>query len=130
MANESRDLIYITLGNSTFSLPKPNGFEIEREDIYSAEYTSMSGKTIADRIGWKYADFELKWDALKQTDVSILIGINGSFTLGFHDETNTFVEEDCIKISSVMLPYRYQQSGVYWWKEPSVKVRFLNAHNS
>ena len=126
MANELREKIYI----DGTAIPKPPEFQLEREDIYSAEYTSMSGKTIADRIGWKYAEQELKWDGLSQTDVAVLIGITGEFTLGFHDESNTYVEETCIKTSSVMLPYRYQQRGEYWWKEPSVKVRFLNAHNS
>lgn len=126
MANEVRENIYI---NGT-AIPKPPEFELEREDIYAAEYTSMSGKTIADRIGWKYSDTDLKWDALSQADLTVLINISGSFTLGFHDESNTYVEETCIKLSSVSMPYRYQNRGSYWWKEPSVKVRFINAHNS
>ena len=48
MANEVRENIYI---NGT-AIPKPPEFELEREDLYAAEYTSMSGKTIADRIGF------------------------------------------------------------------------------
>lgn len=126
MAGEVRENIYI---NGT-AIPKPPEFELEREDIYAAEYTSMSGKMIADRIGWKYSDMELKWDALEQSDLSVLVGLTGSFTLGFHDESGTYIEESCIRLSNVAMPYRYQLRGTYWWKEPSVKVRFLNAHNS
>lgn len=126
MAGETRENIYI---NST-AIPKPPGFSLEREDIYAAEYTSMSGKHIADRVGWKYADMELAWDALEQSYITTLIGLSGQFTLGFFDESNTYVEENCIRISSIALPLRYQYRGAYWWKEPSFTVRFIDAHNS
>ena len=126
MAGETRENIYI---NGT-AITKPPAFTLEREDIYSAEYTSMSGKTIADKVGWKYADIELEWDALAQTDVATLIGLTGQFTLGFHDESNNYVTENCIRISSVALPMRYQYRGAYWWKNPKVTVRFIDAHNS
>lgn len=125
MANELREYIYI---NGT-AIPKPPDFTLEREDIYQAEYTSMSGKHIADRVGWKYADMQLQWDALPQTYIDILINLSGQFTLGFHNENNTYIEEAVIRVGAVALPLRYQYRGAYWWKEPAFTVRFLNAHN-
>ena len=125
MANEKKKYIYI---NGT-AIPKPPEFTIEREDIYQAEYTSMSGKHIADRVGWKYADMKLTWDALPQVYIGILVSLTGQFTLGFHDEENNYIEETCIKTSTVALPQRYQYRGAYWWKSPEVTLRFINAHN-
>lgn len=126
MANESRDKIYI----DGTPIMRPREFELEREDIYAAEYVSMSGDIIADKTGWKYAEQTLKWDALPQSQYDVLIAIDGEFTLGFYDESNTFVEEQCIRSSSVSAPYREAQRGEYWWKEPTMKVRFVYAHNS
>lgn len=122
----SRNYIYI----DGVAIMRPREFELEREDIYAAEYTSMSGDIIADKTGWRYAEQELKWDALPQSQFEVLTSISGQFTLGFYDESNTYVEEECIRTSSVSSPYREAHRGEYWWKEPSVKVRFIYAHNS
>lgn len=124
MANELREKIYI----NGVAIPKPPEFELEREDVYEATYTSMDGSIHADKTGWRYAETEFEWDALPQTAVAVLVALTGAFTLGFHNENNEFVEEQCYRQGSMMLPYRYKQMGVYWWKNPRMKVGFLNAH--
>lgn len=126
MANELRENIYI---NGT-ALPKPPEFTLEREDIYEGEYVSMTGKQLGDKVGWRYANNKLKWDALPQSAIDFLVSLSGAFTLGFHDENNTFIEEQVIRVSAVSLPLRYPQRGEYWWKDTEVEVRFINAHNS
>jgi hypothetical protein len=49
----------ITIGSS--SIFKPNEMELEREDVYAGEYTTCTGRVIADLIGWRYADTEKRY---------------------------------------------------------------------
>ena len=106
---------------------KPREFRPGREDVYAGEYTTMTGATIADCIGWKFSDLTMTWDALPQSMVDILVNINGPATMTFDAEDGNHTES-IIRLSAVSLKNRATINGVTWWRNVSVQVRFLNVH--
>ena len=120
------DYIYF---NTTDAIRKPEKFMPKREDVYKGEYTSCTGKLIADRIGWKYDDMTLEWDALSQSDVEILIGLTGIETLTFDDVDGNHTE-NIIRASAVSLKNRNTINGVTYWRDVSVDIKFIDTHNS
>lgn len=83
-------------------LMKPETFMPKREDVYAGEYTTCLGEIIADRIGWKYSDLTLQWDALPQDMVSVLVNMQGGCTLEFDDVDGSHTE-NIIRSSTVQL---------------------------
>ena len=110
-------------------IPKPVNFVTEREDVYAGEYTTCTGKTIADRIGWRYADAKMKWEALCQDDFNVLVNMSGESTFRFHDESNAEVTEKIFRITSVGARRRYTVFGKIWWEDVEIGVRFINVHS-
>ena len=112
-----------------------NGVQITRppeltpkiEDVYAGDYVTCTGKVIADKIGWKYSDMTLEWDALPQSEVDVLIGMNGACTLTF-ESMSGLVTENVIRTSAVSLQHRRTVRGEVWWKKVSVEVKFINVH--
>ena len=100
----------------------------EHEDVYAGEYTTCTGATIADRIGWKFADMTLEWGALPQSAVDVLVGLSGTFKLKFDDMDGTYYEETAIRDSIISLRNRNTINGVTYWKNVSLKVRFIDVH--
>lgn len=115
----------ITINNIDF--PRPVNFLPMREDVYASEYRAMSGAVRADRVGWKYADMELKWDALPQDLVYALTTLVGSFNITF-DDPQGMRTTLARRMSTVAMRHRYQQDGVYYWKDVSVKISFLGMY--
>ena len=70
------------------ALPKPTNFTPAREDVYAGEYTTCTGKMIADRIGWKFSEIDLQWDALKQAVDGVTWWRDVSVQLKFIDTHN------------------------------------------
>lgn len=117
--------------NTNDHILAPNDFTLEREDVYSGEITTCTGKTIADCIGWKYADMSLNWDYLPQTDLSIILALNGAFTLTFNDESGTSQTENVIRKNSGMTGTRFTDAnGNVIWKGVSIGISFLDVHTS
>lgn len=108
---------------------RPPAFAPQMEDIYAGEYITCTGKTVGDRVGWKYADMTLSWDALPQTMVNYLIAMSGECTLEFEDLSGTITSENVIRTSAVMMRNRNTIRGEVWWKGVSVNIRFTGAHN-
>lgn len=107
---------------------RPNEMQITREDVYAGAYTTCTGKTIADRIGWKFSDMDLKWDTLTDTMLNALINLRGSFNITFTDFDGTHTEA-VIRDEFTSTPTRMtDMSGNSVWKDVSIKVRFLNVH--
>ena len=111
-------------------LPKPPEFSPQIEDLYAGEYTTCTGKVIADRIGWKYADMTLEWDALPQWAVDVLVGMSGETELTFDGLDGLQKTEIVVRTSAVGLRHRYTSAGEVWWRGVQVEVRFIHAHNS
>ena len=110
-------------------LPKPRNFMPAREDVYAGEYTTCTGKTIADRIGWKFSDLDLQWDALKQSDIDKLINLTNACSLRF-DDADGLHTEDVIRSSAVSLRNRNTVDGETWWRNVSVQFKFIDTHNN
>lgn len=119
------DYIYF---DTTDAVRKPADFAPQREDVYAGEYTTCTGAIKADRIGWKYADLTLSWDALPQDDVDILLGITSGNTLTWDDIDGTTITENIIRTSVVGLKHRNTVRGTTWWRDVTMEVRFIDVH--
>lgn len=119
-------LDYITIGGA--QIYKPPEFAPQMEDIYAGEYTTCTGKTVGDRIGWKWSDMTLQWDALPQDMVDVLVNMTGEVDLAFDSPLGTQTEK-IIRSSAVQLRNRNTIRGQTIWRNVSVAIRFINAHN-
>ena len=70
----------------------------------------------------------LTWDALPQSMVDVLVGMSGEGTMEFDAPQGTFTEA-VVRTSAVQLRNRNTIRGEVWWRNVSVEVRFINAHN-
>lgn len=118
------DYIYF---NTNDAVRKPANFSPQHEDVYAGEYTTCTGAIKADRIGWRYADMSLSWDALPQSEVNILLGITSGDTLTFDDMDGTHTE-NIIRTGIIGLKHRYTVRGTTWWRDVSMDVRFIDVH--
>lgn len=118
---------YITINGN--QILRPPAFAPQIEDIYAGEYTTCTGKTVGDVVGWKYSDATLTWDALPQSSVDVLVAMSGENTLSFVNPSGTTTTETVIRDSVVQLQNRNTIRGEVWWKNVSVAIRFVNAHN-
>lgn len=107
---------------------RPNGFEVKREDVYAAEYTTMTGKTIADRIGWKYSDMTLQWDILTEDMLSALIGIEGEVAITFEDSDGPHTEQIIRKGFSNAPTRTTGPEGTPLWSGIEMEIAFINTH--
>ena len=107
----------------------PNGFTPQREHVYAAEITTCTGKTIADRIGWKYSDMTLEWGTLPQDQLDVLLAMDGTDTITFTDVDGTTVTEEIFPLSNVWIGTRFLgEDGEPLWKDIRLSIRFVNAH--
>lgn len=120
------ELDYIIINDEQVS--RPPAFAPEKEDIYKGDYTTCTGKIIADRVGWKFSDMTLEWEALPQSMVDVLIGMSGVSTMQFDDLDGNQCQEQVVRSSVVAMRHRYTQGGVTIWKEVKVSIRFIGSH--
>lgn len=119
-------LDYITIDGT--QIYKPREFSPQIEDIYAGEYVTCTGKTVGDRIGWKWSDMTLQWDALPQDMVDVLVNMRGETELIFDSPLGTETET-IIRDSAVQLRNRNTIRGQTIWRNVSVAIRFINAHS-
>ena len=119
---------YDTITINGVSYPRPVGFSPVREDVYASEYMTMTGTVKADRVGWRYSDIELKWEALPQSQVLSLTQLTDTFNFVFDDPEGSHTEV-VRRMSSVAMRHRFLLNGVYYWKNVSVKLSFINLHS-
>ncbi len=120
------ELDYIIINGE--QIPRPPKFSPAREDIYKGDYVTCTGKTIADKVGWKYSDMSLEWDALPQQMVDVLVNMSGVGTMVFDDLDGDIVEEQIVRTSAVALRHRYTLGGVTIWKKVKVNIKFIGSH--
>lgn len=120
------DLNYIKIND--VQIWRPPSFAPSHEDIYKGDYTTCTGKVIADRVGWKYADMSLEWDALPQSMVDVLVNMSGENTIEFDDLNGDIVQETVVRTSAVGLRHRYTQGGVVIWRNVTVNIKFIGSH--
>lgn len=120
------DLSYIKIND--IPIWRPPTFAPSHEDIYKGDYETCTGKVIADRVGWKYADMSLQWDALPQSMVDVLVNMSGACTLEFDDLSGEIAQEQIVRASAVGLRHRHTQGGETIWKNVSVNIKFIGSH--
>lgn len=119
---------YILINDSQVS--RPPKFAPQKVDVYKGDYTTCTGKLIADRIGWKYEEMTLEWPALPQSMVDVLVAMDagGVSTIVFDTLGGFIVQEDIVRVSAVGLRHCYTLRGTTYWKDVKVKIRFINTH--
>ena len=122
------ELDYIIINDE--QICRPPAFAPEKEDIYKGDYTTCTGKIIADRVGWKFSDMTLEWEALPQSMVDVLVAMDagGVSTIVFDTMGGLTVQENIIRASTVALRHRQTIGGVTYWKNVKVTIRFIDAH--
>lgn len=120
--------IYNTITIDGTEYPRPNDFTLEREDIYAGEYETCTGAIKADRVGWRYAEKEIVFDMLTDSQMSTLSTFTtGDITFTESDGTHT---ETAARVGFSNTPTRLTTSGgAVIWKNVALKVRFIDAHN-
>ena len=120
--------ITMTIHQTSFIIPRPLNFAVQREDIYAGQYTTCTGATRADKIGWKYSDMTWSWDGLKQSDVEKLCSLSGECTLTFDDPSGDTIQESFIRSSVVSMRCRNKFENEYWWTGVSCSISFIGSH--
>lgn len=108
-----------------------NDFTLQREYIYAGEYETCTGRRIADRVGWRYADITIQWDALPQEQFEFILGLTGARVLfRFDNELAEEVVEYVIPqmITSQATRFTNPYDGSIVWKDIQLQLRFVNSH--
>lgn len=122
-----RNIITIN-GNKIY---RPNNFSPQREDVYASEYTTCTGKIIADLVGWRYSELTMEWGTLPEEQLKVLLNMRGETNLVFVDADGQTHTEKVIRTSAVSTGTRFTGAdGKPAWKDVKVEVKFINAHNN
>lgn len=98
--------------------------------MYASEITTCTGKTIADLIGWKYADMQLQWDTLPESQLNTLLDMTGENTIEFEDADGVVHTETIIRTSAVNTATRFSfANNSPVWSNVTVEVKFINVHH-
>ena len=111
-------------------LPYPNDFQMQKVPNIVNEMVTLSGKTIADVNGWKYADTTLKWDTLLDQDLQRLLSAISAFQFDvtFTDISGTWTVEAILKHrTNVKTPMFH--NGATVWKDVEVELSFPNCYH-
>lgn len=120
--------VFNTIRINNTEILMPNDFTVTRSPIYEGEYTSCTGKTFADLVGWKYADMTLEWDYLPDSMLQSVIALSGENTITFEDADGTHTET-FIPTSSVTIRGRQTlDDGGVLWHDVRLAISFIGAH--
>lgn len=120
--------LYNTIKINGTEFIRPNDFQLNREDVYAGEYTTCTGKLIADRIGWRYADMDMSWDHLPQEMLDVLLALRGAATIVFSDADGQHTENVMLTSRVVVATRITDRFGRKVWKDVSMGVRFTDVH--
>lgn len=80
----------------------PDGLQMKRTDNIVSSFTTLSGRTVGDIRGWKYADNTLKWAYLSTDEINTLLNTtNSEFTITFDDIDGTEHTVNAIRTTSL-----------------------------
>ena len=122
--------IQIITGSTTYTLPRPSGFTVEREAVYAGEITTCTGQYYADYIGWHYADMDLTWEILEPAELDVLIALPPVITLKWTDTDGTDKSESVRITKRASTGTRFTKGGRQYWKNVSLGVSFNGIHNN
>ena len=111
-------------------IPYPNNFTLQKIPHIVNEMTTLTGKTVADINGWKYADTELSWDTLLDEDLQNLLTVLqfDTFQISFYDLDGTQQTINAVLKgrANVKTPMFYKGATV--WKDVSVSLSFPDCY--
>lgn len=116
----------IKLDNKTFL--RPSDFTPARETVLAGEYTSCTGKTIGDIVGWKFSDISLEWDMLPEVQMLQLVQLPQVFDFEFEDKDGVHVEQ-VVKRGHANTATRFTDNGNAIWKNVQISLSFVFTHN-
>ena len=119
--------VFNTITINGIEIFRPNDFEIKREDVYAGEYVTLTGKTIGDRIGWKFSDMTLKWDMLTDSMMQTLINLSGEFSITFRGSDKDHTER-AIRRGFANTPTRLTGPNGPIWTGVEMEIHFINTH--
>lgn len=121
--------ITLTIGAVEHELYRPNNFNPAREDVYAAEYVTCTGKVIADRIGWRYSDMRMQWDAIPDAQLAALLSMSGECELTFADADGTHTEKVIRTGQSITATRHTGPDGTPLWVDVECGIRFITTHS-
>lgn len=122
-------VVFRTITIDSTQIYAPNDFELERVPIYEGEYTSCTGKTFADLVGWKYGEQKLVWGTLPTDQLRFLIGLTGQHTITFMGMDGQTHTEPFVPTSVVAMRGRETlPDGGELWHDISLSISFIGAN--
>lgn len=121
-------MMYITING--YTIPYPNDFTLERVPNIVGEITTMSGRTIADINGWKYADTTLSWDTLVDGDLqNLLLAVaSPSFDITFIDIDGNTTTVEAVYRGMAHTKTPLFDNGVTVWQGIKVALSFPDCY--
>ena len=113
-----------------YKIPYPNNFTLQKVPNVVNEMTTLTGKVVGDINGWRYADTDLTWGTLLDSDLqNLLTAISvPSFVITFYDIDG--VEHSVNAVfkgrANVKTPHFYKDMTV--WKDVSVTLSFPDCY--
>ena len=119
----------VSVGGSV--IYRGNDFALQREYIYAGEIETCTGKWCGDLVGWRYSDLTLNWDNLPQAMLNSILDLTGQqVNFVFENEKGASVTEAVIpQIISSQATRMTDVTGNIAWKDVSLQLKFVNAHN-
>lgn len=121
-------LQYITIDG--VDIPYPNDLTLQKVPNIVNEMTTLTGKTVADVNGWKYADTELVWGTLLDEDLqNLLAAINlPTFQISFYDIDGTEQTVNAVLKgrANIKTPMFYKDATV--WRDVSITLSFPDCY--
>ena len=111
-------------------VPYPNDFTMQKIPNIVNEITTLTGKSIADINGWKYADVTLTWDTLLDEDLQNLLSAIGDneFVFSFYDIDGTSHSVNAVFRGRANVKTPLFNRGVTVWKDVSIQLSFPDCY--
>ena len=121
--------MFKTIKIDNTSIYRPNDFSPNKTQVYKGEITTVTGKTIADLIGWKWDDLEMQWDALPQSQLKFIMSLSGEHTIEFEWADGKTYSEAFRPSSNVSTNTRVTYpDGTEIWKDVKFSISFIDTH--
>lgn len=121
-------LQYITMNGQ--DIPYPNDFELQKVPNVVNEMQTLTGKTVADINGWKYADVELRWGTLLDEDLQNLLTAIGDneFQITFTDIDGADHTVNAVFKGRANVKTPMFHNGVTVWNDVTVQLSFPDCY--
>ena len=121
-------LQYITING--YDIPYPNDFTPQKVPNIVNEMVTLTGKTVADINGWKYADVELRWDTLLDADLQNLLAAiaDNEFQVTFKDIDGSYHTVNAVFRGRANVKTPMFHRGATVWKDVTIQLSFPDCY--